>query len=157
MLLHLYIHNKTTAGCEIQLQLRQEGSAFCWLWRKPLSGLPSVRWWKKGWAVSTKEQINHSLLPVSQDQIHFHDQNLSLIIKAILRKHPFTQCFAAGGPGCDKSVNLSVVGDLGHRKHIRAIDAYFQRTFGFWNHFHLLCSQYRHQCSLICSSCSSCW
>lgn len=110
----------------------------CWMLWKPPSALQAVcmeKKKKKSWAISTKEQINHPVVPFSKAQIHFICATFLQSLKSILRKHLFTCRLryhaAVSGPAVI-NVNLSVVGALEHRKHSKAMQI-SREHLGFGN------------------------
>ena len=71
MLLYMHIHSETAAKCEVQLQLRQEGSICAECYENFSQAFSLYAGGKK---VQSHQQRNKLIilpLPVGQDQIHF--------------------------------------------------------------------------------------
>lgn len=119
---------------------------------------------RKHFSAECYENLSLPVWDMSKEQISLSSQSFKLKSSynepffnhkgCNLRKHLFTWrlwVFCSQWVGCDRCESLCCGWTGTQEAHWSG--TYFQRAFGFWNHFHLFCSQYWLQCSLFHSSC----
>lgn len=146
-----YIHNKTTVRFSSSFDRKDAFSAECY---EKLSHALSL--YVDGKKLSHINKGTNDLLSLSSQSRSnpFYSQHISLIIKLVLDnilKHEWTEVVFCSQHVYRWGIRISVVSTGTQEAHLS--NTYFQRRFGFWNYFHLLCSQYWLQCSLIRWSC----
>lgn len=130
-------HTKTTAKCEPQLQLWQEGNICAECYENLHRPFRLFAWKKK--KVEPYQQRNKLITLlfhlVKLKKLHFICATFLQSLKSILRKHLFTcrlRCHVAVSRLAVINVNLSVVGALEHRKHRKAMQI-SREHLGFGN------------------------